>query len=1001
MALFQSPAKPAGKIHVEFRAGILDWDGKMLTPDKRKGKVFLTTDPEEQLMHVMWYDREKNQMVTDMIVIADAYLQKIDKCKDGRVYVLRNTSHNKKLFFWMQEPKADGDAELIKQFNDTIGATIPEKTSGAPAPAAGGGSAPMDVDEELKQALLMSMQDNATQPSATIEQVRAVMDGVKTPQHYDKVYKDECVFTFNTPFSDGGLSVSLKTWQGFAADMVYLDQLRSGGKGGLYLVQQFRREPKEPEPGAESEPSKLAIGVPGGFMEDKWKVVKEYSLLVVDTKGAKSLIPLPCAELPAEVTAACDAIIAHQGAKSMEETSRWEADQELKESKYAKDLVQLPATRKVSPNPKDWKCEVSGDTQNLWLNLSDGHIGGGRRFFDGSGGSNGALDHFNEEKAKGNFYPLVVKLGTITPSGADVYSYAPDEDDMVKDSNLAEHLAHWGIDVMKMEKTDKTLAEMEVDLNMNHDWSKICESGDKPLVRLRGPGLVGLQNLGNSCYMNSVVQLLLALPEAKARYADESRQIRRDSPKDLPGDLVAQVAKLVNGLCTERYAPPWKEGDDEDDPKLLVAPRMFRTLVGKGHPEFSSGRQQDASEFLQYFLDILSRAERTALGSRLPAGDPFAANFEFALEERLQESEGEKRVKYSRVQQNMLCLPIKLEDAENLGEVTAYRDAHGEPDPKKAKAEGEPEEPKPIIQLETALKRFSSAEDGLPFRGGTASRTQRIGTMPRYLLVSLQRYYLNDKWIPSKLECKVPMPETINIEHLRGKGLQADETALPEEAGDAGAGASGAATAGPVADEVMVAQLTSMGLTENAAKRACLAVQNANAEMAAGWYFEHMEDPDINDPPPAAGGGGAAAGGGGGADPELVATLAAMGFSEAHASAALKACGNNAERAADWLFSHCDDLDGAVAALGGDSAGGGGGGGGGAREYSDGPGEYNLVGFVSHVGKHTSHGHYVCHARRGPGGSWVIFDDSKVAQSEAPPLDLGYVYLYRRKDVSS
>ena len=25
------------------------------------------------------------------------------------------------------------------------------------------------------------------------------------------------------------------------------------------------------------------------------------------------------------------------------------------------------------------------------------------------------------------------------------------------------------------------------------------------------------------------------------------------------------------------------------------------------------------------------------------------------------------------------------------------------------------------------------------------------------------------------------------------------------------------------------------------------------ADLAAGWYFEHMEDPDINDPLPAAG----------------------------------------------------------------------------------------------------------------------------------------------------
>jgi ubiquitin carboxyl-terminal hydrolase 5/13 len=59
-----------------------------------------------------------------------------------------------------------------------------------------------------------------------------------------------------------------------------------------------------------------------------------------------------------------------------------------------------------------------------------------------------------------------VKLGTITANSADVWSYAPDEDCLVKDPLLPQHLAHWGIDIMKLEKTDKSLTEMEVELNM-------------------------------------------------------------------------------------------------------------------------------------------------------------------------------------------------------------------------------------------------------------------------------------------------------------------------------------------------------------------------------------------------------------------------------------------------------------------------------------------------------------------------------------------------------
>lgn len=47
-------------------------------------------------------------------------------------------------------------------------------------------------------------------------------------------------------------------------------------------------------------------------------------------------------------------------------------------------------------------------------------------------------------------YPLAVKLGTITADGGDVYSY--DEDDMVEDPKLKEHLQHFGINISQLEK---------------------------------------------------------------------------------------------------------------------------------------------------------------------------------------------------------------------------------------------------------------------------------------------------------------------------------------------------------------------------------------------------------------------------------------------------------------------------------------------------------------------------------------------------------------------
>lgn len=40
---------------------------------------------------------------------------------------------------------------------------------------------------------------------------------------------------------------------------------------------------------------------------------------------------------------------------------------------------------------------------------------------------------------------------------------------------------------------------------------------------------------------------------------------------------------------------------------------MFKTLVGRGHPEFSSGRQQDAMEYFEHLVGVLLKAERVGL----------------------------------------------------------------------------------------------------------------------------------------------------------------------------------------------------------------------------------------------------------------------------------------------------------------------------------------------------------------------------------------------------
>lgn len=818
------------------------------------------------------------------------------------------------------------------------------------------------------------------------------------------------MYSFDTPLSPGGLYVNLTTHHGVGEDHLALDHRRTGA--ALYLHQRWTRTRKPDSAIPDADPTKMAIGIEGGFSVDddaKYEVVKTHALVVMPSGDR---VAYPDSELPTVVSHAADAVLAHAGFHEQEEVAAWQ--EERRESKYARALVQEPSEgRKISPDPSKWTCEESGARENLWLNLSDGHVGSGRAHWDGSGGNGAALRHYEAMKAEGKEYPLVVKLGTITPSGADVYSYAPDEDDMVEDPLLAEHLSHWGIDVMTMSKTEKSMAELQIDLNKGFEFDKITEAG-ADLEPAHGPKHVGLKNMGNTCYVASVLQAVKLVPGVAERYFDGAEPIFESAPADPTQDFPSQFAKVCVGLLSDRYAAPPADGSEFN--AVAVCPRMFKQLVGKGHAEFATGRQQDAVEYFQHLLEVMTRAERA--GKARMGGDaaaPTAAQFEFEFEERVrcEESGG---VRYVTRKDNVFSLDVPLDAATNVAEVAEFKEREMKRQKTTDGKEEDPEPVRPIVPFAACLERAAAEEKIEDFfstalgRKGAATKRTRVRTMPNVLAVQVRRYYVADDWTPKKLDVLVPMPEEINLEHLRGAGMRDDEVALPDEAekadaADAADSAAPAAAAEVEPDPTIVAQVMSMGFSENASKRAALAVRNASAEHAMEWVFAHMEDADFNDPPAVDTGAAAEStpsvvGADGCADPESVAMLQSMGFGERHAAAALKACGGNLERAADWLFSRADDLDAAVAEAesAADSNPSGGGGADGASTAGpcvDGPGEYELYAVVSHMGANTACGHYVAHVKTD--GRWCIFNDRKVAVSAKPPLDLGYLYFYRRK----
>ena len=330
------------------------------------------------------------------------------------------------------------------------------------------------------------------------------------------VYKDDCVYTFDTPYSPNGLDVCIECGIATSPAPEHNFTALHYAKTGHEQYVNIRKTPRPRGPKA----VKLAVTA------EQEQDLYDTATTVKDLSGKE----VDQAQFQAEV----DRILSAESYAKRQEIQAWEL-----EIHPCEHVLLLHQDERTSPNLD--KCSACELTTNLWLCLQCGTLNCGRPQFGGGGGNGHAHKHYEECT-----HPLAVKLGSITPDGtADVYCYTCDEE--VKDPNIAEHLAHWGIEIASREKTEKSMAELQLEQNVKWDFSMSADGEN--LEPVQGPGLTGLRNLGNTCYLNSVMQCLFALPAFSSQFpANTPDNVTSSDP---PNDLLLQLNKLQDGLNSE------------------------------------------------------------------------------------------------------------------------------------------------------------------------------------------------------------------------------------------------------------------------------------------------------------------------------------------------------------------------------------------------------------------------------------------------------------------
>ncbi|KAJ2955270.1 hypothetical protein NQZ79_g8708 [Umbelopsis isabellina] len=139
-------------------------------------------------------------------------------------------------------------------------------------------------------------------------------------------------------------------------------------------------------------------------------------------------------------------------------------------------------------------------------------------------------------------------------------------------------------------------SDIEID-DEEEDFSSVTSGSESSTT---SGGIRGIQNLGNTCFMNSIIQALSNCSPVRDHCLQSSTR-RRNSDAESTS-IAVEFCRIMKELWLATQPPPTSSSIYRSS-LVPISPLSLYDTVLKAITSFSPAEQQDAQEFFTYFLD--------------------------------------------------------------------------------------------------------------------------------------------------------------------------------------------------------------------------------------------------------------------------------------------------------------------------------------------------------------------------------------------------------------